>query len=410
MAEDAGFDGLVRAMGRADPADVADMVVSAAGAFGGTDVVLYLVDFEQQVLEPLADGSMHDELPHTEDVGTTIVGRAFLQRAATTAERPDGTRVWVPIVEGSDATGVLACTVELADAATVAACEDLGVLAGYLLATQSRVTDLYGLHRRRKAMSLAASMQWDLLPPLTLTSRRAVVAGMLEPAYEVGGDCFDYALNGAQLDFAFMDSMGHGLRSALVASLAVGCYRHERREGRALEFIHRELGRVVAQQYGTETFVTGHIGRLDTTTGALTLVNAGHPPPLLVRGGRVIGALDAVPTLPWGVGTSEFTVHEESLEPGDALVFYTDGVTGARGSLDDDFGTDRLIDLVGQQASDQLEIALIVRHVVAAVVGHHGGQLDDDATVLMVNWPAPLEGPAALEAHEPAGRGDVHTD
>lgn len=386
MSEMRHFGGLLRAMAQADPADVVQLVTSVASAFEGWDLVLYLADFEQQILEPLGDRAVHAEVSHAEEIGTTIAGRAFLQRRATTAERPDGVRVWVPIIEGSDATGVLGLTVPRSDDDVLAGCADLGVLAGYLLATQARVTDLYGLHRRRKAMTLAASLQWDLLPPLTLASSRVVVAGMLEPAYEVGGDLFDYALNGNQLEFAFMDSMGHGLRSALVAGLAVGCYRHDRREGRSLDFTHRSLDAAIAEEHGSEAFVTGHIGRLDLTSGDLTWINAGHPNPLLVRAGRVIGSLDGPPTLPWGVGPSRFEVNVASLQPGDSVLFYTDGVVEARSAGGSDFGIDRLSDLVGRFASDEIATPLIVRHVVRAVLDHHGGTLSDDATVLMVQW------------------------
>jgi Stage II sporulation protein E (SpoIIE) len=383
------FGGLVRAMRQADPADVPDMMMSAATELGGSDVVVYLVDFEHMVLEPLPDRSTHQEVTHSEEVSSTIAGRAFLQRRAVIAGRPDGVRVWVPIVEGSDPTGVLALTIPKATDALLAVCEDLGVLAGYLIATQARVTDLYNLHRRRKAMSLPASMQWDLLPPLTLSSRQVVAAGMLEPAYEVGGDCFDYALNGMYLDLAVMDSMGHGLRSAMVAALAVGCYRHSRREGRTLEHIHHHLDATIAGECDGEAFVTGQIGRLDLNTGTLSWMNAGHPPPMLIRHGQVIGTLASPPALPWGLGPSEASLTTASLEPGDSVLFYTDGVVEARGRQGEDFGPDRLADLVGQHASDQVSVPLIVRLIVGAVREHHRGHLQDDATVLLVHWPGP---------------------
>ena len=389
MTDGFEFGGPIRAMRQADPGDVSEMMASAAAELGAGDVVLYLVDFEQQVLEPLPDRASHLELAHTEEVGTTIAGRAFLQRKATSAERPDGVRLWVPIIEGSDATGVLALTVAEADDATMAACEDLGVLAGYLIATQARVTDLYNLYRRRRPMSLAASMQWDLLPPLTLASRGVTAAGMLEPAYEIGGDFFDYALNGATLEFALMDAMGHGLRSAILAGLAAGCYRHLRREGRRLDHIHRELDGVIAAQPGDAAFVTGNVGRLDLNTGNISWINAGHPLPMLVRHGQVIGTIDAPPALPWGLGPSEAEIAAITLEPGDSILLYTDGVVEARGGRREGFGASRLADLVGQHASDQLPVGMIVRLVVRAVLDHHGDRLNDDATLLMIHWPGP---------------------
>jgi serine phosphatase RsbU (regulator of sigma subunit) len=389
MTDRIDLDGLVRALRGADPADVPEMMASAAATLGGRDVVLYLVDFEQQVLEPLPDHSTHEELPHAEEVGTTIAGRAFLHCRATTAERPDGTRVWVPIIEGSDPTGVLALTITSAGEEALERCEDLGVLAGYLIATQARVTDLYNLRRRRRSMSLAASLQWDLLPPLNLASRRVTAAGRLEPAYDIGGDCFDYALNGAVLDVAIMDSMGHGLRSAIVAGLAMGCYRHDRREGQGLVQMHENLDAAVLGQCDGSAFVTGQIGQLDLASGVFTWINAGHPEPLRIRHGQVIGPLEATPCLPWGLGPGHVELITSGLEPGDSILFYTDGIVEARGGSAGDFGSERLADLVGQYASDQVPVGLIVRHLVRAVLEFHGNRLHDDATVLMVHWPGP---------------------
>jgi hypothetical protein len=387
------FNGLIRSMRRADPSDVADAISSAAAQLDGSDLVLYVVDFEHQVLEPLPNRSAHEEVPHSEDVSTTVAGRAFLQREVVVVERTDGTRVWVPIVEGSDVTGVLALTVPSVEEGLLEQCEDLGVLAGFGLAIQSRVTDLYGLHRRRKAMTLAASLQWDLLPPLTLVTPRVSVAGMLEPAYEVGGDSFDYALNGSQLDFAFMDAMGHGLHSAMLAALAVGCFRHDRREARTLDYIHESIDATIAKEFG-QAFVTGQIGRLDVETGTFHWTNAGHPVPLLVRHGRVVRELDGPPTGPWGTGIGTCEIHEAALEPGDCVLFYTDGITDPRGAPGG-FGTERLIDLVDRHASDEVPIGLIVRYLIRAVVEHYGGELRDDATVLMLQWSGPVSAPPA---------------
>jgi hypothetical protein len=71
---------------------------------------VYLVDFAQTTLEPVPDRSAHADVPQSEDVATTMAGRAFVDQRASIAERPDGARVWVPMIEGSDRTGVLALT------------------------------------------------------------------------------------------------------------------------------------------------------------------------------------------------------------------------------------------------------------------------------------------------------------
>jgi len=384
----------LRAAQAADPASIPDVVLKVAGDLGATDVVVYLVDFAQTTLEPVPDRSTHADVPQSEEVATSMAGRAFVDQRAATAERADGVRVWVPIVEGSDRTGVLALTVATGTDEVIAACGELGLFVGYLIATQARATDLYNLHRRRRALSLAASMQWDLLPPLVLKSRRLAAACLIEPAYDVGGDCFDYALNDAIFNLAVIDAMGHGVASALISALIVGSYRHDRREGRSLESIHSGLDAVMSSRYPRLAFATGQLAQLDLDTGIMTWTNAGHPLPMLIRGGSVIRQLECPPTLPWGLASVEgsppaTTVATEALEPGDSVLFYTDGVIESHMPGGEAFGVERLADLAGQQASDELEPEEIVRRLVRSVVEHQSDHLTDDATLVIVRWNGP---------------------
>jgi serine phosphatase RsbU (regulator of sigma subunit) len=386
----------LRAAQAADPASVPDVIFKVAGDLGATDVVVYLVDFAQTTLEPLPDRSAHAELPQSEFVATTMAGRAFVDQRPVSSEREDGARIWVPIAEGSDRTGVLALTVAAASDEVVRACEELGLFTGYLIATQARATDLYNLRRRRRSLSLAASMQWDLLPPLVLRTERMTVAGLLEPAYDVGGDCFDYALNGTVLDIGVFDPLGHGLSSALIAALCVGSYRHDRREGQPLEQIHDHLDAAMAAEL-PHVFATGQLARIDVDTGAMTWTNAGHPLPLLIRGGQVIGELGCTPALPWGLGSlgdglASVTVAVEALEPNDSVLFYTDGVVEAHVPGGEQFGADRLADLVGQHASNELEPEEIIRRLVRSVLDHQDERLSDDATLVLVQWHGPSTG------------------
>jgi len=357
-------------------------------------VVVYLVDFAQTTLEPLPDRSTHAEVAKSEEVATTMAGRAFVDQRPSVAERPEGMRVWVPILEGSDRTGVLALTVPEATDDVIESCEDLGVFAGYLIAAQARTTDLYNLHRRRRSLSLAASMQWDLLPPLVLRTERMTVAALLEPAYEVAGDCFDYALNDTVFDMGVFDPVGHGVTSALIAALNVGAYRHDRRRSHSLGQMHAHLDETMATQFSDPSFTTGQLARVDLDSGAMTWTNAGHPLPMLVRGGRVVDLPACPPTLPWGLGSLAGTptpvpVATEALEPGDSLLFYTDGVIEAHLPGQEEFGVERLVDLVGQHASDQLEPEEIVRRLVRSLLEHQDDRLTDDATLVLFKWNGP---------------------
>ena len=375
----------------ADPASIPDVVLKITADLGATDVVVYLVDFAQTTLEPLPDRTTHADLPTSEVVASTLAGRAFVDQTPQVVERPNGWRVFVPIVEGSDRTGVLALTLPEASDGVIGRCEELGLFVGYLIAVHARATDLYNLHRRRRSLSIGASMQWDLLPPLVLKTERLSVAGLVEPAYDVGGDCFDYSLNGQMFELGVFDPLGHGISSALIAALCVGCYRHDRREGQSLEQMHAHLDEAMASQFAG-AFTTGQLVRIDVDSGTMTWTSAGHPSPLLIRGGQVIGELECPPALPFGLGALTGvppTVETDSLEPGDSVLFFTDGVTEAHVPGGEQFGIERLADLAGQHASDELEPEELVRRLVRAVLEHQDDMLSDDATMVLFKWHGP---------------------
>ena len=291
------------------------------------------------------------------------------------------TRICVPILEGSDCTGVLAFTVagDL-DASGRSHCEELGMLAGAVIAIAARYTDLFNLVRRRKAMSLPASIQWDLLPPLRLKTPEATSNGVLEPAYDVGGDCFDHAVNGYAVDVAIMDSMGHGLGSSIASSLAIGSYRHDRREGQPLRTIHARLDAVLSDNFGGQRFVTGQLARLDMHSGQLAWTNAGHPLPLHVREGRVLGALSCRPSLPWGLGGRQSAELEEAsvdLLPGDSVVFYTDGVVEGRPTGGESFGVDRFVDVIEHASASRIPSDVVLRTTMNRILAYQDGRLRD---------------------------------
>jgi sigma-B regulation protein RsbU (phosphoserine phosphatase) len=375
------------ALRHTSPQRVVEAVTEAAHPLARDDV-LSLVDFEQEFLQPLVDGS-EPGVPVEEPVSSTLAGRAYQSGDPVTAERDGATRVWVPVFEHSVRTGVLALTVDDASPEVIDHCRSLGLLAGLLVASASRYTDLMHLRKRGRSMTLAASMQWDLLPPLTVRTELVVVAGLLEPAYEVAGDCFDQSVNGDRLDVAIFDGMGHGTGSTLLSTLAVGTYRHQRRENRDLATTHATIDGAVAQQFGADAFVTGVLLRLDTRTGALELTNAGHPAPLLLRDRSVIGELDGEAHTPFGLGSTFDEPLRVDLQPGDMVLLYTDGVIEARGADGTEFGVHRLRDLLEREAASELAPEEVLRRLVRTVLEHQGGPLRDDATVVLMSWTGP---------------------
>jgi serine phosphatase RsbU (regulator of sigma subunit) len=235
-------------------------------------------------------------------------------------------------------------------------------------------------------MSLAATMQWELMPPLAATTNRVAVAGVLEPAYDIAGDGFDYAITGDDVDFALFDGMGHGIASSMLTSLAVGAYRHARRLHSSVTDMHAAVEEAVAAQYAGEAFATGIIGRMSAATGELRWSCAGHPPPLLLRERKVVAELGCEPALPFGLDSDAPVVARYALQPGDAVLLYTDGVVEARTPDGEEFGLERLRDFLEREAAAEVPAEDLLRRLVRAVLEYQGTALRDDATLLLLHW------------------------
>jgi len=236
-------------------------------------------------------------------------------------------------------------------------------------------------------MNLAAEMQWDMLmPPLSFSSPELAIAGILEPAYFVAGDAYDYSLNGEEFLFAMLDAMGHGVHSTLASTLALGAFRHGRRRSLDLTVIAEQIDDALIEHFDGETFVTGHICHLDVATGVFRWVNAGHPPPLLIRGAKVVGELPCEPCLPLGLGIDITEVGNVRLHPGDRVLFYSDGVTEARPQGGQQFGVERLIDDAEEYLGSSVPASEVLRRLVRRLHEHRGGELEDDATLVFLEW------------------------
>ncbi|WP_327652692.1 PP2C family protein-serine/threonine phosphatase [Micromonospora aurantiaca] len=173
--------------------------------------------------------------------------------------------------------------------------------------------------------------------------------------------------------------MGHGVASALTATLGVGSLRNSRRRGAGLVAQAEEANRAVAENANVRgAYVTAVLGRIDLTTGRCELVNAGHVPPILVRDGRVV-PVDLPGNFPFGMFPGEsYRSGELPLLPGDRLVVVTDGMRDRNAAdLDLPAALLRLSHLHPREA---------VRALSDAVLEIAGPALTDDATLLVVDW------------------------
>jgi hypothetical protein len=363
-------------------------VVQEAGRALDVELVVYLVDYEQRLLVPL-DPPAAERHREPLSVERTLPGRAFRHQRTEAAPTDGRPRWWVPLVDGSERLGVLDVVPvragDLADPVLREQCELLARQVAHLVAAVDRHGDVVDRVRRGRARTASAELVWRLLPPLSAATRNFSVSGLLEPADDVGGDVFDYALSADQVDLALFDAMGHSLEAGLIVSAAVAAYRTARRDGHSLFAQATAVDDAISETF-PEGMATGVLAHVDLPTGTLRYVCAGHPEPLVLRGGRVVLDLVEGRRTPFGLPTGELVVGEARLEPGDWLVLYTDGVVEARDAAGEFFGRRRLTDFLERAVAADFGTSETVRRLVQAILDHQGDVLQDDATVLLARW------------------------
>ena len=397
-AEDAvagALAGLLLSSTRLHPDDIPAAAAHEGAKLGLEDLTILLVDLGQQVLVPFRP--LHGSSGATSGGGGlpvdgSLAGRAYRTERPVVGEPVAGrTTVWIPLLDSAERLGVLeATTTRAVDAAALATFGAFTSLVGELVANKSGYGDAIVRTRHARPLTLSAELRWSMVPPLTFTGRNVSISGVLEPAYEVGGDTFDYALNGDLAHLAIIDAVGHGLEAARIANLAVTAYRKGRRSDLDLTDSYRATDAALADALGAEKFATALMATLTLSTGRLSWINAGHPIPLLLRQLHRLD-LEGEPGLPLGLAGLEAPppVHTVDLEPGDLLLFFSDGVTEARSADGEEFGRDRLADLLGRAAAAAQTPAETVRRLAHAVLDHQEGVLQDDGTLLLVVWHGP---------------------
>jgi serine phosphatase RsbU (regulator of sigma subunit) len=381
--------GLLAGAHLAVPDDLPTLLSEHGSRLGASTVVLFLADYDQRVLVPVDHPGRPSQAALSID--GTVAGRSFRSldvQYSITAEK--GRRTWVPVIDGTERLGVLEFAFDARTEGNVNQdFEDMllafaGLIAE-LVVTKSAYGDFLEVARRREPMSIAAELAWNLLPPLTFGCEPVVISGVVVPSYDVGGDSFDYSVDARTARFAVFDAMGHGLEAGLLATVAVAAYRNSRRRNSDLHGCVLAIDEAISDQFGPDRFVTAVLAELDLASGQLQWSLAGHPPPLLLRGGKIVKALEGDVGLPLGLGVHP-SPATEALEPGDKVLLYTDGVVEARSVDGEFFGIDRLVDHVRRAATAQNPPPETLRKLVHAILAHQAGELQDDATAVLVEW------------------------
>jgi len=243
-------------------------------------------------------------------------------------------------------------------------------------AIQKRIMD--------EELKTASSIQQGLLPPAPTGVPGYTFAGASRPCRTVSGDYYDFVVRpDGKVYFAIADVSGKGVTAGLMmaglqASFRIFCKSNPR----PAELVS-QLNIALKENLPQSKFVTLFLGRLDTSTGLIEYANAGHTPPLWIRGDSV-QELEETDLVLGVVTRADYLNRTLQLEPGDALVLFTDGVTEAENLDGDDLGSQRLVGRLGKlHGTSASAIATVIEGEVLSHIGD--ATVADDVTLVVVS-------------------------
>ncbi|MDQ1040931.1 serine phosphatase RsbU (regulator of sigma subunit) [Streptomyces sp. V3I8] len=382
-----------RALRSAAPHQLLDAVREVlCGRYAAEEVELFMADYGLTLLQPVST------LPYTLaplPVHTGPAGRAFVSQEPVPENCPGGSvRVHLPVTVRGDRLGVLSVTLPSADTAADCTAElaEVAEVLGHEVIVAERDTDLYLQARRKDRLTLAAEMQWQLLPARSCARPEYALGAQLEPAYAVFGDNFDWSATADHLALYITNGMGEGIEASLLTSLGVNALRNARRAGLPLADQAALADQAVYAHYRGDAHLSVLMLDLQLSTGRLQVVDAGSPRMLRLRD-RTVTAVDFEEQLPLGMfEETDYFVQEFAVEPGDRLVFVSDGVHAVAAPGGEKYGEHALARAV--TATSLVPAAEVPGAVLRELTGHRGGpDPDDDALVACLDWfggrPAP---------------------
>ncbi len=378
----AALVGLLDGARRASPELLPD-IIAAAGRALDIEIAVYLADYDQRQLIPLPREAVPGRAPLAIEASTA--GEAYRHAGTLLAEEPGGPRLWATLLDGDERIGVLeveaGTDADLNDPSLRIQCQWLASLSGHLIAAAMRYGDGLDMLRRRRRRGPIAELLWQNLPPLTAATHDVVVAGGVEPTYDVRGVTFDYALSETTAWLAIFDAGRDALSAGLVVSAALAAYRSARREDLDLRGQEAAVDKALSAQFGDGVAVRGTLAELNLADGEFRYLDAGGVPPLVFGEDHEQTTVDGFERPPFGTGPPG-RIGTARLRPGDLLVLYTAGLSGARAADGERFAfADCLDDNLGQVPPET------TRRVLQAAKSHCDNAFTGDAGLLIARRP-----------------------
>ncbi|MFJ9824488.1 PP2C family protein-serine/threonine phosphatase [Streptomyces sp. NPDC101160] len=373
-----------QALRRAAPHRLVGVVEDALREHGVLRVELRMADYGLRTLQLVGHVSGADPSVPIHD---SPQGRAFGAQEPQVVREPGALRLHLPVTVRGDRLGVL--TAELPPQADVGpllpglaqVCEALG----HEILVAERDTDLYVRARRATRLTLAAEMQWQLLPGRSCARPEFALAAHLEPAYAIFGDNYDWSVSDGRLTLTVTNGMGQGIEAALLTNLAVNALRNARRAGLPPADQAALADQAVYAQYRGEAFVSVLLLCFDLATGEVEVVDAGSPR-LWRQRGPAVESVGFEAQLPLGMFEDTVYVPERfAVRPGDRLLFGSDGVYAAVSPAGESYGDRALARAL--RGTRLLPPTHVPQAVLRELAVHHGGSpLEDDALVVCLDW------------------------
>jgi serine phosphatase RsbU (regulator of sigma subunit) len=366
---------------RASPPDRLPEVVTEhlRRHFAATRVEVLLGDLTLRGLWPVLDPDG--------PAGGPLAQRSFGSQQPVAENGPAGAvRLYLPISVWGERLGVLLVETTLGPDGELM--DQLAAVADELaiaLRAADRDTDRYRQVTRRARLTMAAELQWDLLPGRSLGDDRFQMAGQLEPAYAVCGDHFDWAVTGNELTITVLNGHGDGLEAAVLTTVAVNAMRNARRSGANIVEQAELASDAVYARHGGDAHIATLLLGVDLVSGDVEAVDAGSPRAIIAREGEILPvALEQ--QLPLGMFAEvRYEIQRFRLHPADRLLVVSDGVHGAAPGGRAPYGDAALLSALRQTRLQPATEA--VGTVMRSLRDYYAGtDATDDAVTVCLDW------------------------
>lgn len=260
----------------------------------------------------------------------------------------------------------------------------LSNLAAVKIENAKLFEDAIEKEKMEKELTLAAQIQQDFLPKENPSYDNFEIAGSNIPCYQVGGDYFDFiAIDSSRLGIVVADVSGKGMSASLLMASLRAAFHSELHPEYQLEEMVSKLNNFVHRSSASNRFITFFFSELNTESGELKYINAGHNPPLILDKSGEIQHMESCGMCLGMFDAETYKAEATTLSVGDITVIFTDGITESRNKQNQEFGDDKLEKFIQKNSKLSAEKLLEKIHDELSQFTSGVDQMDDMTLVVI---------------------------